>query len=59
MLRCVQIDDPENGRLILYKCMRVQGGIKLFEPYLLVDLVKSERVCSGVSPLNTLNIITA
>ena len=37
-----QIDDPENARLVLYRSMRGRGGIKLFEPYLLVDLVKSE-----------------
>ena len=54
-----QNDDSENARLILYRSMRVRGGIKLLEPYLHVDLVKSERMYSGVSPLHTLNIITA
>ena len=54
-----QIDDPENVRLISYRSMRGHGGIKLFEPYLLVDLVKSERMYSGVSSLHILNIITA
>ena len=43
-----QIDDPENTRLIL----------KFFELYILVDLTKSERMYSGVSPLDTINIIT-
>ena len=37
-----QIDKPKNARLILYRSMWGVGGIKLFEPYLLVDLVKSE-----------------
>ena len=54
-----QTDDPENARLVLYRSMRGRGGIKLLEPYLLVDLVKSERMYSGVSRLHTLNIITA
>ena len=36
------IDDPENARLVLYRSVRGRGGIKLLEPYLLVDLVKSE-----------------
>ena len=53
-----QIDDPENARLILYRSMRGRGRIKLFEPYLLVDLVKNERVYSRVSTPPTLNIIT-
>ena len=44
-----QTDDPENARLVLYRSMRGRGGIKLLEPYLLVDLVKSERMYSGVS----------
>ena len=44
-----QIDDPENTRPIL----------KFFELYLLVDLMKSERVYSGISPQDTINIITA
>ena len=54
-----QTDDPENARLVLYWSMRGCGGIKLLEPYLLEDLVKSERMYSGVFPLRTLNIITA
>ena len=54
-----QTDDPENARLVLYRSMRGRGGIKLLEPYLLEDLVKSERTYSGVFPLRTLNIITA
>ena len=54
-----QTDDPENAKLVLYRSMRGHGGINLLEPYLLVDLVKSERMYSGVSPLHTLNIITA
>ena len=53
-----QTDDLENARLVLYRSMRGRRGIKLFEPYLLVDLVKSERMYSGISPLHTLNIIT-
>ena len=44
--------------LALYRSMRGRGGIKLLDPYLPVDLVKSERMYSGVSPLHTLNIIT-
>ena len=54
-----QTDDPENARLVLYRSMRGRGGMKLLEPYLLEDLVKSERTYSGVFPLRTLNIITA
>ena len=54
-----QTDDPENARLVLYRSVRGGGGIKLFEPYLLVDLVKSQRMYSGVFPLRTLNITTA
>ena len=54
-----QTDDPKNARLVLYRSMRGRGGIKLLEPYLHVDLVKSERMYSGVSLLRTLNIITA
>ena len=54
-----QTDDPENARLVLYRSMRCRGGIKLLEPYPLVDLVKSERMYTGVSPSHTLNIITA
>ena len=54
-----QTDDPENARLVLYRSMRGRGGIQLLEPYLLEDLVKSERMYSGVFPLHTLNIITA
>ena len=37
-----QVDDPENARLVLYRFVRGRGGIKLFEEYLLVDLVNSE-----------------
>ena len=37
-----QTDDPENVRLVLYRSMQGHGGIKLLEPYLLVDLVKSD-----------------
>ena len=48
-----QTDDPENARLVLYRSMRGRGGIKLLEPYLLEDLVKSERMYSGVFPLRT------
>ena len=54
-----QTDDSENAKLILYRSMRGRGGIKLLEPYLLEDLVKSERMYSGVFPLRTLNINTA
>ena len=54
-----QTDDPENARLVLYRSIRGRGGIKLLEPYLLEDLVKSERMYLGVFPLRTLNIITA
>ena len=54
-----QTDDPENARLVLYRSMRGRGGIKLLETYLLEDLMKSERMYSGVSPLHTLNMITA
>ena len=54
-----QTDDPENARLVLYRSRRGRGGIKLLEPCLLVDLVKSARIYSGVFPLHTLNIITA
>ena len=57
--REIQTDDPENARLVLYRSMRGHGGIKLSEPYLLVDLVKSERMYSGIFTLHTLNIITA
>ena len=46
-----QTDDPENGRLVLHKSMRGRGRIKLLEPYLLVDLVKSEPMyCTRESP---------
>ena len=58
-LREFQTDDPENARLVSYRSMRGRGWIKLLEPYLLEDLVKSERMYSGVFPLRTLNIITA
>ena len=53
-----QVADSENARLTLYRSMRGRGGIKLFEPSL-HDMVKSERMYSGVSPLHTLNTITA
>ena len=43
-----QTDDPGNSRLVLYRSMRGRGGIKLSEPYLLVDQVKSERMYSGL-----------
>ena len=39
-----QIDDPEEARLVLYRSMRGHGGINLSEPYLLVDMVESERM---------------
>ena len=54
-----QTDDPENARLVLYRSMRGRVGIKLLGPYRLENLVKSERMYSGVFPLCTLNIITA
>ena len=54
-----QTDDSENARLVLYRSMLGLGGIKLFELFLLVNSVKSERMYSGVSPLDTFNIITA
>ena len=54
-----QTDDPENARLVSYRSMRGRDGIKLLEPYLLEDQVKSERIYSGVFPLRTLNTITA
>ena len=54
-----QTDDPENARLVLYRSMQGRDGIKLLEPYLFEDLVKSECMYSGVFPLHTLNIITA
>ena len=57
--RDFQTDDSENARLVSYRSMRGHGGIKLLEPYLLEDLVKNERMYSGVFPLHTLNIITA
>ena len=37
-----QVDDPENARLASYMSIRGRGEIKLFEAYLLVDLVNSE-----------------
>ena len=52
-----QTDDPENVRLVLYRSIGDRDGIKLFEPHLLVDLVKTERMYSGVSPLHTSNTI--
>ena len=54
-----QTDDPENARLVLYRSMRGRGGKRLLKPYLLEDLVKSERMYSGVFPLRTLKLITA
>ena len=54
-----QTDEPENARLVLYRSMRGRGRIKLLEPYLPENLVKSERMYSGVFPLRTLNITTA
>ena len=54
-----QTDNPENARLVLYRSMRGRGRIKLLEPYLPENLVKSERMYSGVFPLRTLNITTA
>ena len=57
--RKFQIDDSENARLLLYSSQRGRGGIKLFEPYLLMVLVKNERLDSGDSPLGTLNMTTA
>ena len=35
-----------------------RGRIKLLEPFLLMDIVKSERMFSGVYPLHSLDIIT-
>ena len=52
-----QTDDPENARLGLYRSMRGQGGIKLLEPYLLEDLMKSERMYSGVFPLRSFIVL--
>ena len=37
-----QVDDSENARLVLYRACTGSGGLKLFEAYLLVDLVNSE-----------------
>ena len=54
-----QTDDPENARLVLYRSMQGCGGIRLLEPSLLVDLMKSERMYSLVFPRHTLNVITA
>ena len=48
-----QTDDPENARLVLHRSMGGRGGIKLLEPDLLEDLVKSEKMYSGVFPLHT------
>ena len=53
-----QTDDLENARLVLYRSMRGRGRIKLLEPFLLMDIVKSERMFSGVYPLHSLDIIT-
>ena len=55
-----QIDHPENARLLLYRFMQGYREIMLlfFQPYLLLDLEKSELTYSGVSPVDTLNTIT-
>ena len=37
-----QLDDPKKARLILYRYKQGCGGIKLYEPYLLVDPEKSK-----------------
>ena len=37
-----QVDDIRNARLVLYSLYGARDGIKLFEAYLLVDLVNSE-----------------
>ena len=52
-----QTDDPENARLVLYRSVRGRGGIKLLEPYPLEDLVKSERMYSGVFPLRSFIVL--
>ena len=52
-----QTDDPENARLVLYRSMRGRGGMKLLEPYLLEDLMKSERMYSGVFPLRSFIVL--
>ena len=39
--------------------MRGHSGVTFFEPYQLVDMVKSERIYSGDSLMDVLNIITA
>ena len=39
-----QVDDLENVQLVSYGSIRGRGGIKLLEPYLIIDLVKSERM---------------
>ena len=54
-----QTYDPKHARLIFYRSVKDRGGIKLLELYLFEDLVKSERMYSGVFPLYTLNITTA
>ena len=54
-----QADDPENARVVSCRPTQGRGGIKLFEAYLLMDLVNSEKMERGVSPLVTTNIITA
>ena len=40
--RELQVDDPENARLVLYRSIQGRGGIKSFEAYLFVDLVNSK-----------------
>ena len=52
-----QTDDPENARLVLCRSMRGRGGMKLLEPYLLEDLMKSERMYSGVFPLRSFIVL--
>ena len=37
-----QVDDLENVQLVSYGSIRGRGGIKLFEAYLLADLVNNE-----------------
>ena len=37
-----QTYDPKHARLIFYRSVKDRGGIKLFEPYLLMDPVKRE-----------------
>ena len=39
-----QMENSENEKLVLYRSMRGHDGINLFEPYLHVDMVESERM---------------